>query len=465
MKKYRLKITRQDLDELRLLVLRDMPNEAGAFALAGVYETDEQVDVLVRRPVAIPGNLLPVQNEYHLKMAPQAINGLASLCEVNRLGAVICHSHPGGLSYSPSDDYGEGRITATLRQFLPITAPLASLLFTPDAITGRIWLPNENLPIRFDEIVVVGHFVEKIDLTAKKTQQRSSELYDRQIRAFGLSGQSLIENAKVGIVGVGGTGSPVAEQLARLGVKDMVLIDPDDFSISNLTRVYGTYYGSCRKSQPSGEKKVNLVAANLRKINPGARITPVSQTVVLRSAASKLLDRDIIFLCTDEHWGRSVVNQIAYQYFIPTINLGVRIASENGRISHAVGNLDVLRPEKPCLWCKQFLRSEKIAAESMPVEYRKNLQEQGYVEDIDTKTPSVISFTTQIASQAVSLFIHYFTNYMGDAGNISRLGYDFLTNSLSRGTTPINKECICQKVKGFGDLKPIPTHEYIDQSS
>ena len=461
MKKYRLKITLQDFEELRRLVLADMPREAGAFALAGVSMQEDQTDVLVRRPIPVPPHMMVVQNEYHLKVAPQAINGLISLCESNNVGAVICHSHPSGLKYSPSDDYGEKRIAATLRKFIPTDAPIASLLFTPEEITGRIWILGKPYPIMLDEIIVVGHYVRRIKLKTTRVATTGMDIYDRQVKALGNDGHGAISQAKVGIVGVGGTGSPIAEQLVRLGVLDLVLIDPDIFSSTNLTRVYGTYFNSVRKSKLRNEHKVNLLAHHLKRINPKVRVQAISESVVLTHVSRKLLDRDVLFLCTDEHWGRSIVNQIAYQYLIPTINLGVRIASAEGMISHAIGVLDVLRPHKSCLWCKQFLRTERIAAESLPSGARQNLLQEGYVEDIDTPTPSVISFTSSVASSAVSIFMHILTNFMGEHGDISRLSFDFLTGLSSRGATQIDTRCICRKVKGFGDLLPIPTVKHL----
>jgi len=458
MKKYRLKIVRNDFDELRRIVLADMPEEAGAFALAGVAEYGDQIDILVRRPISLPKQMMVVQNEYHLEVAPQAINGLASLCESNGLGAVICHSHPGGLSYSPSDDYGEGRIADTLRQFIPINAPIVSLLFTPDEVTGRIWLKGNSYPVLLDEITIIGAVIHRIETKkSKQTKTPNWDLYDRQVRAFGTEGQGAISRVKVGIIGIGGTGSPVAEQLARLGVSDFVLVDPDKFSPSNLTRVYGTFFGSTKKAKLGAEYKVNLIASYLKKINPKVQIKAINKSVVLSKVAHELLDRDILFVCTDEHWGRSVVNQIAYQYLIPAINLGVRISSDNGEISHAIGVIDILYPDKACLWCKQFLRSERIRAESMPPRERRNLKRDGYVEDVDTPTPSVVSFTSSVSSQAVSLFIHIFTNFMGESGDIGRFSYDFLTGETRRGATQIDINCVCRKVKGFGDLKPIST--------
>ena len=50
-----------------------------------------------------------------------------------------------------------------------------------------------------------------------------------------------------------------------------------------------------------------------------------------------------------------------------------------------------------------------------------------------------------------------FTNFMGTSGDIGGLRYDFLTGTTRRGTTQIDANCICRKVKGFGDLKPLPT--------
>ena len=53
---------------------------------------------------------------------------------------------------------------------------------------------------------------------------------------IGKEGIEKLQNAKVAIYGVGGVGSFVAEGLARSGIGNMVLIDNDVVSISNLNR-------------------------------------------------------------------------------------------------------------------------------------------------------------------------------------------------------------------------------------
>lgn len=458
MEKFRLKITRDDLNVLKQYAFADYPIEAAAFALAGMASYSNQVDVLVRRVIKIPQEMFPVANEFHLEVSPKAINGIISLCESNKLGVIICHSHPKGLIYSPSDDYGENRLVNTIRQFIPNDAPIASLLLTPEDITGRIWLPGEKKSTTFEEIIIVGEYIERKKTIDNRFSNNSDlEIFDRQIRAFSTEGQKLISQAKVGIIGVGGTGSPIAEQLCRLGVADFMLIDPDRISPSNITRVYGTSYPSIRKSSKPLDFKVNIIAEHLKNIRPYIDVKVFNQNVVKTEICSSLIDRDILFLCTDEHWGRSIVNQLCYQYLIPTINLGVRITSDAGKITNAIGVLDVLRPGKPCLWCKQFLRSERISAESMPNNYYAGLKHEGYVEDINIPEPSVISFTSSVASTATSIFIQFMTNFMGPTGNISRISWDFLTGLTTRGTTNIINDCVCQHVKGYGDLKTLPT--------
>ena len=72
-----------------------------------------------------------------------------------------------------------------------------------------------------------------------RPQQVDAE-FDRSVRAFGGAIQSAISKLRFAIVGNGGTGSAVAEQLVRLGARDLILFNPDSLETSNLTRVYGS---------------------------------------------------------------------------------------------------------------------------------------------------------------------------------------------------------------------------------
>lgn len=285
------------------------------------------------------------------------------------------------------------------------------------------------------------------------------DTYARQIEAFGEAGQDKIGAAKVAVVGVGGTGSPTAEQLIRLGVRDLLLIDKDEhLEPSNKTRVYGSKFSDIDPSRGmSLLPKVEVVANYLRKVDPAANILTNPGNVVDSSVANALLDRDVIFCCTDEHWGRSVVNQLAYQYLIPVIEMGVRVDAKDGKIRGASGTVHVLRPGKPCLWCYQFLDARRIRTESLPFSERNKLLREGYVENLGTNAPSVISLTTTVSGLAVTTFLQLLTDFMGPSGDIAALQYSIMEGQVRRGTTQIHEDCVCKAVSGFGDSKPLPT--------
>lgn len=72
----------------------------------------------------------------------------------------------------------------------------------------------------------------------------------------------LLESACVGIAGAGGLGSNCAAHLVRAGVRRFVIADFDTVSESNLNRQF--YF-----RDQIGRKKVEALAENLRRIEPG----------------------------------------------------------------------------------------------------------------------------------------------------------------------------------------------------
>ena len=63
----------------------------------------------------------------------------------------------------------------------------------------------------------------------------------RHAQAFGTGTTALLRNLSVAIVGCSGTGSIVAEQLARLGAGRLVLVDPDRVEEKNLNRIPASF--------------------------------------------------------------------------------------------------------------------------------------------------------------------------------------------------------------------------------
>ena len=75
-----------------------------------------------------------------------------------------------------------------------------------------------------------------------------------------------LEKAKVAVFGIGGVGSFVVEGLIRAGVGNLVLIDPDDISITNLNRqIHATH-------STIGKSKVEVMKQRVLDINPDANV-------------------------------------------------------------------------------------------------------------------------------------------------------------------------------------------------
>lgn len=443
--------------------MADLPKECAVFMLAGKKTIGDREEFLVRRVMEVPKSEYRIQTNYHLDISPRAINGLVALCERNGLGVVLCHSHPSDSPYSPTDDHGEKRIAEAIWRFVP-KAPVGSLLISPSQYNARIWHPDGTYSLARN-ITVVGRYIQQIHLNGSSGPPVFDRaLYDRQVLAFGTQGQEAVSGTKVAIVGVGGTGSPTAEQLVRLGVRDIVLVDPDTLDISNITRVYGSFCQDFNRpwwnrllSVNGKLSKVEMIASHLKRIAPDAAISALQANIVTTAAARALLDRDVIFCCTDEHWGRSIINQIAHQYMIPVINMGVQIDSKEGVIRGASGSIHIIRPDSPCLWCYEFLSATRIRTESLPPDLRDSELREGYVENIDAKAPSVISLTTTLSGHAVTAFLQLITDFQGASGGIHCLNYNIREGTVRRGSTTADEHCICKTVKGFGDMKDLPT--------
>ena len=94
---------------------------------------------------------------------------------------------------------------------------------------------------------------------------------DRTRLLIGDEGIEKIENSKVIIFGVGGVGSYTAEALARVGIGEIVLVDGDAISISNINRqIHATH-------NTVGQLKVESMKQRILEINPNIKVVTISK--------------------------------------------------------------------------------------------------------------------------------------------------------------------------------------------
>jgi len=95
--------------------------------------------------------------------------------------------------------------------------------------------------------------------------------YQRNQEMISTRQQLSLFRSKVAVIGCGGLGGYIIEELARLGVGNIVAVDPDVFEEHNLNRQL-----LCTLDQ-LGQKKVSVAARRVKKINPAVHLQQVAE--------------------------------------------------------------------------------------------------------------------------------------------------------------------------------------------
>jgi hypothetical protein len=433
---------------------------AGAL-LCGVAAGADKTRWLARHWVSVPHGLYQERLEYHLEIAPVFYNDLVDRAVASGLTPVIVHSHPGASAahYSQSDDAGDARLLPVLAQLLPARVPVSALV-TPDQWRARLLGPKGF--IHLDIVSTLGSRVVRFARTngdhprrGRSARVQAAVDFDRQIRAVGENGQQTIADLTVAIVGLGGTGSAVAEQLARLGVRDLLLVDPDVLESSNVPRVWGS------RPRDVGTSKVVVAARHLRRVAPSIRLIPIVESAIRQSVLERLRHCDIVFSCTDTHWSRAVLNRFAHQYLVPLVDLGVRLDARSGSVTAAAGRVSLVGSGLRCLRCDRVIDPERVRAESMPREERAALAKEGYVQGVEDPEPAVISLNTTVAGMAVTAGLSLFVNLAG-APPPTGVRFDARTGESFETSARHVPGCdVCDSetgVIGLGDLQAVSAY-------
>jgi len=455
MKPILVTIGSSDWESLKKSLFTDDANENAAALLCGISDTDTQRRLLVRRILPVPADKYIERLSYHLEVAASFYNEVITKCLDEHLIPVIVHSHPGHREawYSGSDDHGERRLLPTLAALLPGTVP-ASLVVTPSAVTGRIFVDDSFISL--GGMTVVGiPIVRYRFVRGSHRKEKLDERFDRQLRAFGADGQRTLESLKIAIIGVGGTGSLVAEQLVRAGVRDLQLVDYDEIEESNLSRIFGA------TKRDVNRRKVDVLAKHLEKIGDVA-ITKDLRSAIKQSSLMTFRDRDLVFSCVDNDRTRALLNRFAHQYLVPVVDLGTRLDARQGHITAAAGRVSILGYGFACLHCSNHISSERIRSESMPREERIALQKEGYIMGIDEPAPAVVSLNTVIAGLGVTAGLNLFIGLTGGTQPVDQI-YDARSGSVFPVSPRHERGCdVCNDVEGvkaLGDIQIVSAYD------
>ena len=451
--RYTITFLDADYDRLTEILFADRSVECAAYLLCGVSVDAIESKLLVREVIPVePGDVLEA-SPTHIKIASRSFLRALKRADRQRCAFVFAHSHPFGYErHSRQDDIEEQKLFATAHVRVEKVNLHGSLVLSePGKPVGRVWLPDgSERPVT--RVRVLGERFKFYD--DLKELPPTPEFFDRQVRAFGSDVQALLKQLTVGVVGAGGTGSAVAEQLIRLGVGALVIADGQRFEKSNVNRVYGS------RAADEGGSKVSLLRRLAQDVGLGTKIVAVDRPVTYRSGLEPFKQCDVVFGCTDEEWGRSLLVRFALYYLTPVVDMGVRIDSEAGQINSVQGRVTTLLPGAACLYCRQRITPRRVALESLQViapDEADRLRKEGYAPELDNPAPAVITFTTSVAAGAINELLHRLTGYMGADRRSTEVLFYFDAGRVATNTRPPDDSCLCSNRKswGRGDRSPL----------
>lgn len=409
-------------DSLRELLLKTTAETAGIL-FAHSVKTEEGFRLIYRDFAFVPNEAYLVRSTDRVELHPNFLAAALKRARTNVWTILLTHTHPwdGAVTASDTDHEGERVLFPAIFRRVP-DVPHGRLIIgchDYDAALFSSSVTNES-PLRAFQL---GPYVNEFPVlpSDKAIVSPENTQFDRQIRMFGPAGQRILAGLCIGIVGLGGTGSIVAQELAHLGISSFVLMDPDTIELSNLNRVIGA------TSTDVGMPKVFVAERFIKRINRSAKVIPIVGSANLNETAKKLTVCDFLFICTDSHGSRAVLNQLSYQYYLPAIDMGVLIDSKDGEV-RVTGRIQMIGPGLSCLLCGNILDPEVVRRDLMTEFERQN---DPYILGSPEPQPAVVSLNGTVASLAVSMFLSAVTGlqlksryqiYRGEVGTVRVIG-------------------------------------------
>lgn len=429
------------LDELVAELLQSQ-HETCAILRANVGAFGTHRRILVNHIHSVPLEGYRVRTRTAAEIKPEFLANVAKPARQHNQALVFVHTHPGEPGepkFSWIDDRGEQLLYEFLSRRVA-DGPHSSVVVSPGGLRARVMPVGESI-----RVFQVGRSI-RTRLTAHSDTENA--IFDRQVRAFGRTGQGILEGMHVGIVGAGGTGSVVAQQLAYLGVGELTIIDFDRVDSTNLNRLVGA------AQRDLGAPKVEVLSQHVSSIAPATIVHAVVGSVLDDQIARQLITCDFIFSCTDSVGSRAILGQIAYQYFVPCIDMGVSITARDGKVLHITGRVQMLAPGLPCFACGNLLDADAVRYDLMSEDQRR--ADPYFLGDHEPQ-PAVISINSTVASLGVTMFLGAVVGIPSDARFQTYNGITGNVRSVEYSSDPMCVICSPQGAFGKGDQWQLPT--------
>lgn len=272
-----------------------------------------------------------------------------------------------------------------------------------------------------------------------------NERFDRNMRFFAKEGQERIAASRVAIIGIGGLGTHVVQQLSFLGVGHLALIDSEELDTTNLNR----YVGARHDDPIPGTPKVDIGERLAKSIAPEIKVDKIFDSLVSDGAFDSVNSADYVFGCLDSEGTRLILNELCAAYDRPYFDLASDIVPDDPPIYG--GRIYVAWDGAGCLVCSGVIDNDEAQAELGGTEARLNRDALYGVKRalLDQVGPSVVSINGVVASLAVTEFMVAVTGIRKPKRHCIYNGH---TGKVTISSDEPFPDCYyCKGIRGQGD--------------
>lgn len=396
---YTLVLPQKIVDKLQRHLLPGDGLEAAALLLCAQVGARRK-KLLGREIIAVPHD--------HCIRAPDSITWPGGYVEAAidrallRDDAVIAvHSHPGGLfAFSSADDDSDRTFMGALRQGTEQVAGSA-IMVPSGAIRARVY-ETDHAATPVDLVMAAGCDIQMwwSDGATAAGPVAPPLAFTSQMRTW-------LGRLSVCVIGVSGTGSIVAEQLVRLGIGEIILIDFDKLEALNLNRILNSSLAAI------SSYKVEMFCNAIRLYRPDCCALPLSYSVATPEAVLAACEADVLFSCVDTAEGRHTVDRLSAYFAMPLFDVGVAIPTEatpsgSCRIVEVYGRVDYVYPGGSSLMDRGVYDAALLEAEYLARVAPQTLSRKiadGYLRGMSEEAPGVIALNMRAASGCVIEFL------------------------------------------------------------
>lgn len=327
--------------------------ERVGFILTKTYKTDNNLIVLAYDYEPVGDENYIVDEEVGAKINSKAIKRSLEIANSKNCGVfhVHKHEHTDKPIESKSDIDG---IRPLIKSVSNINKEaFGYVILSQDSALCKVIIGNEFTEVNtYSEVGYPMNFSfsENLNLNVNSERQKRQTF-------LGNKAPNFMKQVKIGIIGYGGGGSHIGQQLAHIGFENITIFDDDTMEESNINRLIGAHQSDIHNSTP----KVDIATRTINNISPLSKVTPIKRR--WQDAPEILHQCDIIIGGVDSFTERQQLENECRRYLIPLIDIGMDIHDIENSFSIS-GQIIMSLPGHCCMQCIGFITEAKLATEA-----------------------------------------------------------------------------------------------------